>query len=305
MSVSTEAMFLEDLYRDWTLRMAAQPDLPLTQLRGLFDEWQSATREPENVSYRSEKIAGVDGIWCYPASADTAKVIVYLHGGGFMCGSTASHRKLAAHLARSLRVTAVVIDYRRAPEYSFPAPQEDTAGVFRELIARGFDPADVYFAGDSAGGSIAVSTALRLRDEHAPLPGGIICFSPWLDLELTGESLMTSAATDFLVPSPSGPELIAAYVAGTTPLTDPLINPMHANFTGFPRLYINVGSGEALRDDAVRFHELATSHGVDSTLTVARDMQHVFLLLAGRAVEADDELERIARWFHGENDSAD
>ncbi|WP_241980840.1 alpha/beta hydrolase fold domain-containing protein [Cryobacterium sp. Hh11] len=98
---------------------------------------------------------------------------------------------------------------------------------------------------------------------------------------------------------PSGPELVAMFLGGITPADDPLANPLYADFAGFPRLYINVGSGEALLDDARRLHERALAAGVDSTLSQVAGMQHVFPILAGRATEADEELKRLAQWFSG------
>lgn len=297
MAVSRESSVLVHLYQDWSARMAEEPALPLAAVRGLFDEWQKATSEPEGVTYRDETVGGVEGLWAHPNGADATRVILYAHGGGFIAGSAASHRKLAGHVAKALGITALVLDYRRAPECPFPAQIEDFTAAYKDLLARGISPTNILTGGDSAGGSIAVSTVFRLRDEGVPIPGGVICFSPWLDLELTGASLMTSGETDFLVPRPSGPELVELFLGGKGSKTDPLANPLYADFAGFPRLYINVGAGEALRDDAWRLHERALAAGVDSTLSVVDGMQHVFPILAGRAREADEELERIATWY--------
>lgn len=297
MAMDVGVNFLTSLYKDWSVRMAAEPALPLSAVRGLFDEWHRPTMEPEDVSYRSDTVGGVDGLWAFPAVADLGKVVLWAHGGGFIAGSTASHRKLGGHLAKELNVTVLLLEYRLAPEHPFPAQMEDFTAAYCALLDKGFLPENLSLGGDSAGSSVAVSTALNLRDQGIPVPGHIICFSPWVDVELTSPSLWTSGATDYLVPRPSGPELVAMFLGGTTPADDPLANPLYADFAGFPRLYVNVGSGEALRDDARRLHERALDAGVDSTLHQVDDMQHVFPLLAGRAVEADDELKRLAQWF--------
>jgi acetyl esterase/lipase len=180
MKPSSEADFLRALYQGWSDRMAANPAMGIADLRGLFDEGHQPTLEPEGVTYKSDTVAGVEAIWALPLDADTKKVILYTHGGGFAVGSAASHRKLAGHLARHLGVTAVVLDYRRAPEHPFPAQIEDATAVYRELLARGFKAQDITTSGDSAGGNLAISTVLKLRDDGVALPGAVIAFSPWL-----------------------------------------------------------------------------------------------------------------------------
>lgn len=299
MQPSTEADFLRALYQTWSERMAANPALTIADLRGLFDEWQQPTREPEGVTYKSETVAGVEALWALPLDADPQKVILYTHGGGFAVGSAASHRKLAGHLAKHLGVTAVVLDYRRAPEHPFPAQLEDAAAVYRELLARGFKAHNIITSGDSAGGNLAIATVLKLRDDGVALPGAVIAFSPWLDMEHVGKTLLTNAATDALVSKAVLEAMSGMFLGEQGSRTNPLANPLKANYTGFPRLYITAGSLETLLDNATDLAGIAKAAGVDVTLSVVDGMQHVFPFLAGRAVEADDELRRIATWFKG------
>jgi acetyl esterase/lipase len=277
--------------------MAANPALTIADLRGLFDEWQQPTREPEGVSYKSETVAGVEALWALPLDADPQKVILYTHGGGFAVGSAASHRKLAGHLAKHLGVTALVLDYRRAPEHPFPAQLEDATAVYRELLARGFKAHDITTSGDSAGGNLAIATVLKLRDDGVALPGAVIAFSPWLDMEHVGKTLQTNAATDALVSKAVLEAMSGMFLGEQGSRTNPLANPLKASYTGFPRLYLNAGSQETLLDNATGLAGIAKAAGVNVTLSVVDGMQHVFPFLAGRAVEADDELRRIATWF--------
>jgi acetyl esterase/lipase len=297
MTISIQADFLRGLYQSWSDRMAANPALTIADLRSLFDEWHQPTMEPEGVTYKSETIAGVDAIWALPNGADSSKIILYTHGGGFAVGSAASHRKLAGHLAKHLGVTAVAIDYRRAPEFPFPAQIEDSTAVYRELLARGFKAQNITTSGDSAGGNLAISTVLKLRDIGVALPGAVIVFSPWLDMEHVGKTLETNDATDALVHKPILQGMSGMFLGESVSRTSPLANPLKANYKGFPRLYINAGSIETLLDNATDLADIAKKAGVNVTLSVVDGMQHVFPCLAGRAVEADDELSRIARWF--------
>lgn len=122
MGISPQSDFLRALYQSWSDRMAANPGLTIADLRSLFDEGHQPTLEPEGVTYKSDRLAGIEAIWALPQGADTKQVILYTHGGGFAVGSADSHRKLAGHLAKHLGVTAVVIDYRRAPEHPLAYP---------------------------------------------------------------------------------------------------------------------------------------------------------------------------------------
>ena len=297
---SAESDALRALYADWATIIATTPGLTTRLFRSIFDEWHQPTREPEDVTYREETIGGVPGIWTLPAGADTAKVLLYTHGGGFAVGSAASHRKLAGHVAKALGVTAFVLDYRLAPENPHPAQVEDGVAAFTGLVDRGIAPADITTIGDSAGGNLAVAIPLALRDQGRPLPGRVIAFSPWLDMENSGETLVTNDATDALITVPLLEGMIAGVLAeGKIDPRTPLANPLYADFAGFPTLYVNAGGAESLVDNATRLAEKARAAGVDVTLTVADGMQHVFPCLAGNAPEADAEIAAIARWYRG------
>jgi monoterpene epsilon-lactone hydrolase len=297
MATSTESDALRALYQSWTDRMTANPALTIADLRSLFDEWHQPTREPEGVTYKSEALAGVEGLWALPLDADTSKVVLYTHGGGFAVGSASSHRKLAGHLAKHLGVTAFVIDYRRAPEHPFPAQIEDATAVYRQLLARGFKAQDIVTSGDSAGGNLAISTVLKLRAEGVALPGAVIAFSPWLDMEHVGATLASNDASDALVKKPVLEAMSGMFLGEKGSRTDPLANPLKADFKGFPRLYVTAGSAETLLDNATDLARIAKAAGVDVMLSVVDGMQHVYPFLAGRAPEADDELRRVAKWF--------
>lgn len=294
---STESAALKDLYADWSQIIAETPGLTMRLFRSIFDEWHQPTREPEDVTYAEEVVGGVPGIWAFPAGADRGQVLLYTHGGGFAVGSASSHRKLAGHVAKALGVTAFVLDYRRAPEHPHPAAVEDGVAVFGALVGRGVAPERITTIGDSAGGNLAVAITLALREKGGPLPGQVITFSPWLDMENKGETLVSNDATDALITVPLLEGMIAGVLGGTTSAAAPLANPLYADFTGFPRLYVNAGGDESLLDNATRLADLAGAAGVDVTLTVAPGMQHVFPFLAGRAPEADAELARIAEWY--------
>ena len=290
---------LRELYQGWTDRMTANPEMGIEDLRSLFDEWHQATAEPEDVTYAEGELGGVPGIWCKPANGDAKKVILYTHGGGFAVGSAASHRKFAGHLAKALGTTAFVLDYRRSPEHAFPAQIDDATAAYRALVADGIEPANITTAGDSAGGNLAISTVLKLKQDGDALPGAIIGLSPWVDMEHTSKTLETNSATDALVQKPILEGMSGMFLGegGDAKRNDPLANPLYADYTGMPRMYVNSGTHETLQDNAEQVAKLAKDVGVDCTLNVVDGQQHVFVMMAGRAKVADDELARIADWY--------
>lgn len=288
---------LGHIYAEWTEEFIANPDMSLRLMRWLFEDWQRVTDEPEGVTYKTTEIGGVPGVLVTPLTADPAQVLVVLHGGGFALGSSASHRKLAGHVANACGANAFVADFRRAPEYPYPAQLDDATAVFEALVRDGVDPADITFVGDSAGASIAIATTLRLRQSGAPTPGLVMTISPWLDMENTGETLVTNDATDFLITREGLQGNIDRYLSGGADATDPLVNPLYADFTGFPTLYITAADVESLYADATRLHALARGAGVDVTFDVAEGQQHVFPLQAGQLAAADTAIAAMADWY--------
>ena len=156
---------------------------------------------------------------------------------------------------------------------------------------------DITTIGDSAGGNLAIAIALALKAQGKQGPGSVIAFSPWLDMENTGQTLVTNNDTDALIT----PELLEGMIAGVLgdsvdPKT-PLANPLYADFTGFPRLYVTAGSVESLLDNATRLAERAQAAGVDVTLSIGEGQQHVYPFLAGRSALVAQEFEKLAAWY--------
>lgn len=288
------ARFLEDMYANWQSRMSANPDYSMDDLRAIFEDWHKPALEPENVRYSSGSIEGVPVIIA-TGPEDGDDVILYCHGGGFCVGSADSRRKLGGHLARLLRAKVIIMDYRLAPEHPFPAAIEDSVAVYRSVRAERSAAGRILMAGDSAGGNLAIATVLKLRDLGEPLPAGIIAFSPWLDMEHSGDTIESNASTDRLVNRGILEGMATTYLGTASPI-DPLANPLKADLTGLPPVYVNAGSSEALLSDTTRFAAAAKEAGVHVTLSIVEGMQHVFPCLAGRARVADDELENVARW---------
>lgn len=296
--MNKNAIFLSDLYKDFTERMVADPNMSIDGMRSLFDEWGKATLEPEDVTYKSDSIGGVEVVWANALHCDRSKILIFTHGGGFAVASSVSHRKLAGHISKALKVSVVVLDYRRSPENPYPAQIEDSVSVYKALLDSGIKAENIGTIGDSAGGNLAISSVLKFRELGLDLPKCVITFSPWLDMEIMGESLELNAKTDELISPPLLEGMREMYVGDDEDkFVDPLVNPLYANFTDFPPLYINAGGAEALLDDARRLYTRANASGVNTALSIVDGMQHVFPFLAGRAKEADEEIQNIAEWY--------
>lgn len=288
---------LGEIYAQWIDEMSKYPDMSVGLLRIIFDDWQRATAEPENVTYKHTSIGGVPGILVTPAGSDPAQMQVLLHGGGFALGSSASHRKLAGHIAKACGSHSFVADFRLAPEHKYPAQIEDGIAIYRALLSEGFLPENITPVGDSAGGNLAISLTMRVRELGLPLPLQVMTMSPWLNMENNGITLDTNDATDFLIAREGLQGNIDRYIEGVTEPTNPGANPLYADFHDFPRLYICAADTESLFDDSVRLNDLATKAGVDVTFSIGEGMQHVYPFLAGRHPRADEEIRLMAEWY--------
>lgn len=213
-----------------------------------------------------------------------------------MAGSPSSHRKLAGHLAKAANSFVLLPDYSLAPEQPFPAGVDDAVAAYKWLVhAKGYRPSQLGVAGDSAGGNIATALGLKLKELKIQLPVGIAAFSPWLDMECLGESLVANEKTEALNP-PGVLHVIAKMYAGED-LKNPFANPLHGDFSGYPPLFISAGGYEALLSDSTRLADRAKRAGTDVTLEVAPEMQHVYQFMAGTAPEADKTITDVGNWF--------
>lgn len=280
--------------------LASRSDAPMTDVHAMRAAMASlagafeATPVPTGVSIEPVDAGGVPGFWFTPSDAREDRALLYLHGGGYVMGSVATHRSLIARLARATGVRCLGLDYRLAPEHPFPAAIEDVVAVHGWLRARGLAPERITFAGDSAGGGLVLGSLVALRDAGEPLPAAAIALSPLADLELTGASV-ARVGDDPLVPVEGTRRMAAAYLAGGGDPRDPRASPIHADFRGFPPLLIEVGTREILLDDARRVAERARRAGVEVELFVGEGLTHVWPLHP-QLPEAAESIERMARF---------
>ena len=229
-----------------------------------------------------------------PGDGPSAGTILYFHGGVWVLGSPETALSLAGNLAARTGFTVFSLDYRLAPEHPFPAATDDTLSAYRALLDSGHDPSTIVFAGDSAGGGLAVTTTLAARDAGLPLPAAIVGFSSMFDVTWTGESMDTKAGIDPIFTRESLARTTAMYLAGADP-HQPLLSPaIHADLTGLPPMLLQAGTNEVLLDDSTRMAARATAAGVDVILDITADVPHGFQTFAGVLDEAGEALDRAA-----------
>lgn len=246
---------------------------------------------PPDVCAEPVDAGGVAAEWTSTPAADPSRVILFLHGGGYVSGSIRSHRHMIAQAGREAGARTLALGYRLAPEHPFPAALEDALTGYCWLLAQGFAPNNIAVAGESAGGGLALATLVTLRDAGTPLPSSAWLSSPWIDLENAGATMATKADVDPLISKPYLAELAALYLGGADPRS-PLASPLYANLRDLPPMLIQVGSAETLLDDAVRLAAAAGSAEVRVTLQVWPDMIHAWhlffpQLLPGRRALAE------------------
>ncbi len=288
---------------------AADPTPPvervIARIRAVYGEWGRETgiaemRRDWDALFGATLPEGAvetiqDGLgpaaWIRSPGVDRDRVVVYLHGGGFRLGSPASHRALMLRLSEASRCSVLAVRYRLGPEHGFPAPIEDALGAWDWVLARVGDPRRIAVAGDSAGGGLALSTMLSLRDAGRSLPAACYLMSPWTDLAATGESFTTRAERDPIHQRAMILALAKGYLAasGADP-TAPLASPLYADLAGLPPLLVQVGDRETVLDDSRVLAARAREAGVAVELQVWDEMIHVFQLFAADLPEARDAI---------------
>lgn len=270
------------------LRPVFSPQVPLLLQRSYIGVAARAFPRASGVRDIEHYLGGVLTRRLIPESAPTGRAVMYLHGGGYVLGSPDTHAGLVSHLARAAGCECFVVDYRLAPEHPAPAALDDALDAWAALTRS--HPA-VALAGDSAGGGLALATAVRARELGLAPPRALALISPWVDLSLSGLSMVSHAARDPLL-GRAWLAYAARHYAGQD-VADPRVSPLFAALGGLPETLIHVGSEEVLLSDAARLEAQLRAAGVAVCRRVWDGLWHDFQLQAGVLAEADRSIAEL------------
>lgn len=270
-------------------KIKGRVDISVEETRKGLEKLFSVSKIPKGVKFEKIQIDGLPAEWIVPKNLKHQGAVLYLHGGGYMLGSISTHSPLMARIALASKTKVLAIEYGLAPERPYPNALEDSLKSYHWLIAQGYDPKKIVIAGDSSGGGLAVATLLKLRDNKEPQPAACACLSPWLDLQVSGETITTHAKKDLLVNS-IGLQIAAFNYAQGEELTHPYVSPLYSDPKGLAPMYFQVSGSEVLLDDTLRFEKKAIAAGVEIEVYIWKNMLHVwhafgFLPEAARAIK--------------------
>ncbi len=273
-----------------------------TQMDALYyppeDRKPAPFTAPEGWSYEKTSIGNVPVECLAPPNPTTKRIVLQLHGGAYMSGLTDLYRTFAVRQAECTNAREIYcVDYRHAPLHRYPAALEDAATVYRGLLARGTRPSDIIIFGDSAGGNLAVALAIHLRDKGLPQPAALILLSPWADFEHKDGTSRTANLTKDKVlgeGTPFAPHLRKTPpYAGSLPLDDPRLSPIHADLSELPPMMIQTGGYDLLMTEDEQLAKKAKADGTSVTFTVYPEMPHVFPLVLPELAESIAALEEV------------
>jgi len=280
---------------DALLRRSAFPaDSDVNEQRRQLRELLSAQPLPGDVTVTAAALGGVPTAEITVDGIEPRHIVLYFHGGVYVMGDAFLVADLASQIGRRTRAKVISVDYRLAPEHPYPAAVDDGLAAYEALLGNGTAPSDIVFAGESAGGGLAIATLVNARDRGLPLPATAYLMSPYADLTLAGATMQTKREADPLL----SPQALHARVADYTSGQDAalgLISPIFAELSGLPPLIIQAGTNEVLLDDALRLARQAATADVEVSLDITPGVPHVFQAYHPILDEAAAALDRAGR----------
>lgn len=267
----------------------------VNKFRESIDKASHRIKLPKNISSQKISLNGINAEWIIPQNPLKDKVLLYIHGGGFISGSCLTHRMHVAKFASGCRLRSLVFDYRLAPEHPFPAALEDCITAYKWLLNQGYESNNIIVGGESAGATLTLSLLLALKVSNTILPRAAFSISPVTDLRCIAESFKYNANND-VAPLGSWTVWTKQYISDCDP-TNPLLSPQFGNYENIPPLYICVGTHEIHFDDCVNVAKIAKQFGVDVTLRKWDKMIHAFPLLSPLFPEAKNALLEICEFI--------
>jgi len=282
---------------DAILRQSAFPaGSNVNEQRRLLRELLSAQPLPADVTVTAAALGGVPTAEITVSGIEPRHVVLYFHGGVYVMGDAFLAADLASQVGRRTHARVISVDYRLAPEHPYPAAVDDALAAYEALLHDGIAPSDIAFAGESAGGGLAIATLVNARDRGLPLPAAALVMSPYVDLTLAGTTMETKREFDPLLSRENLQARVADYTSDQDAALD-LISPVFADLSGLPPLIIQVGTHEVLLDDAVRLARQAATADVEVTLEITPGVPHVFQAYYPILDEAAAALDRAGQFL--------
>lgn len=248
---------------------------------------------PDKVKIVPQPLGDLAMDWVTLENTDQNRVILYLHGGGYVVGTAEGYRDINWRLAEAAGCRVLFVDYRLAPENPFPAAVDDATAAYRWLLEEGFEPQNIALCGDSAGGGLSMALLVNLKNLGLPQPGCAMLMSPWVDLSGSGQSVVDNDGVDCMLTAKSLNTMASNYL-GDRDRTAPLASPLFAELSGLCPISVHVGSTEVLYSDSERLVEKILAAGGKAELEVWPKMPHVFPIFAGRIPEGKEALIKMA-----------
>lgn len=284
--------------REEIARMFAErkgPGRPLSERRRQWEADELAKPLPANAVVEQVVAGGIASEWVRMGQVHERHVFLLLHGGGYNAGSPRTHRRMAANLSEVTHLPVLIPDYRLAPEHAFPAAVKDALLAYGWLLSQGREPGDIVVGGDSAGGGLALSMLLALREAGAPMPRAGVLLAPWTDLTCSSASYERLADKDPII-SQEGLAEAGRWYAGRRDPHDPMASPLFADASmlkGLPPLIIHAGGDEVMVDDSRLFAERVEEAGVETHYKMWPGLWHVFHHACPQVPEARQAMGEI------------
>jgi epsilon-lactone hydrolase len=280
---------------DAILRQSAFPaDSDVYEQRRQLRELLAAQPLPAGVAVTAAALGDVPVAEITVDGIEPRHTVLYFHGGVYVLGDAFQAAGLASQIGRRTGAKVISVDYRLAPEHPYPAAVDDALAAYEALLHNGAAPSDIAFAGESAGGGLAIATLVNARDHGLPLPAAAFVMSPYADLTLAGTTMETKRDADPLLSPQALQARVPDYTAGQDAALG-LISPIFADLSGLPPLIIQAGTHEVLLDDAVRLARQAATADVEVTLDITPGVPHVFQAYYPILDEAAAALDRAGQ----------
>jgi epsilon-lactone hydrolase len=250
---------------------------------------------PDGIKIKEQFIEGIKSEWLIPDLSDPDKLILYVHGGGYVSGSCSDHRGFVSKFAKNTGITCLLYDYRLAPENPYPAALDDSVEIYKWLLSSGFKSENILIAGESAGGGLTLAILLSLKENRIPLPVAAVAISPWTDLTCSSDSYKTK--NKFSLAPLNSWTVFSNYYVAENKAESPLISPLFGDLKGLPPIFINSGVDDELYEDGEKFSLKAKDAGVDITFRKGIGMVHCYPLLAPLFKEATEAMEEIVNFI--------